>query len=99
MFSVPGVPCFLIRPLLAITTKTKNARRPWAEHNSNDFLGGSMHIRKLLNSLLPRAARQPVAILGLLLGFTLAAAGQQITGSIVGTVKDQQGAVVNTATI
>lgn len=58
-----------------------------------------MTIRKLLNSLLPRAAQQPAAILGLLLAFTLAAAGQQITGSIVGTVKDQQGAVVNTATI
>src|SRR6185437_12720821 len=68
-------------------------------HFSEPFSGGSMTIRKLLNSLLPRAARQPAAILGLLLAFTLAAAGQQITGSIVGTVKDQQGAVVNTATI
>ncbi len=29
----------------------------------------------------------------------LPAAGQQITGTIVGTVKDQQGAVVNTATV
>lgn len=62
-----------------------------------------MSIRKLLNSRLPRTAQRVTlrtgAILGLLLGITLAAAGQQITGTIVGTVKDQQGAVVNTATI
>ncbi len=73
-----------------------------------------MLMRKLLNTLntlLPRTALRSTlrsaawpavrfgAISGLLLGFALAAAGQQITGSIVGTVKDQQGAVVNTATI
>jgi hypothetical protein len=67
-----------------------------------------MSIRKLLNSLPPRRAQRTrpqltplqaaMAILSLLLGIPMAV-GQQITGSIVGTVKDQQGAVVNTATI
>lgn len=40
-----------------------------------------------------------LALLILVLGGTFAAFGQQTTGSIVGTVKDQQGAVVNTATV
>jgi hypothetical protein len=39
-----------------------------------------------------------VAFVFILTG-SFAAFGQQITGSIVGTVKDQQGAVVNTATV
>ena len=40
-----------------------------------------------------------MALLMLILGGTLAASGQRITGSIVGTVEDQQGAVVNTASV
>ncbi len=40
-----------------------------------------------------------VATLLLVLGGSLVAWSQQITGSIVGTVKDQQGAVINTATV
>jgi hypothetical protein len=40
-----------------------------------------------------------LALLILVLGVTIAAFGQQITGTIVGTVKDSQGAVVNTATV
>ncbi|MGA3133816.1 MAG: carboxypeptidase-like regulatory domain-containing protein [Terracidiphilus sp.] len=40
-----------------------------------------------------------IAALTLVLGGGLSVVGQQITGSIVGTVKDQQGAVVNTAAV
>ena len=39
------------------------------------------------------------AMLVLLLGGTFVAWSQQITGSIVGTVKDSSGAVINTATV
>jgi hypothetical protein len=43
-------------------------------------------------------ARATVALVLILAG-SVAAFGQQITGTIVGTVKDPQGAVVNTATV
>jgi hypothetical protein len=54
-----------------------------------------MNIRSLAGSA---SARVVVALVFILTG-SFAAFGQQITGSIVGTVKDQQGAVVNTATV
>ena len=45
------------------------------------------------------AGTRVMALILLVLGGTLAAFSQQITGSIVGTVKDAQGAVINTATV
>ena len=45
------------------------------------------------------ARRQYLFVLALILGFGNVALGQQTTGSIVGSVKDQQGAVVNKATV
>jgi hypothetical protein len=50
-------------------------------------------------SILRGAGIRIVAALALLMGAGLAARSQQITGTIVGTVKDSQGAVVNTATV
>ncbi|MGA7342319.1 MAG: TonB-dependent receptor [Terracidiphilus sp.] len=50
-------------------------------------------------SPLACAGTRILAVLVLILGVSLAAYSQQITGSIVGTVKDPQGAVVNTATV
>ena len=57
-----------------------------------------------MKSVPSSTVRQPtggrfLALLILVLSGTFAAFGQQITGTIVGTVKDQQGAVVNTATV
>ena len=49
-------------------------------------------------SLLCWSARISVALFLVFTG-SMIAFGQQITGSIAGTVKDQQGAVVNTATV
>lgn len=48
---------------------------------------------------MTRAGRQSLCVLALILGLSIVALGQQTTGSIVGTVKDQQGAVVNMATV
>jgi Carboxypeptidase regulatory-like domain len=48
---------------------------------------------------MTRAGRQFLVGIALILGLTTVAFGQQTTGSIVGTVKDQLGAVVNTATV
>ena len=48
---------------------------------------------------MTRAGKQFVVVLALILGLSTVAFGQQTTGSIVGTVKDSQGAVVNTATV
>jgi hypothetical protein len=42
---------------------------------------------------------QFLAVLALVVGLSTIAYGQQTTGSIIGTVKDQQGAVVNTAIV
>jgi len=53
----------------------------------------------LTRTLITRARTQFVVALALILGLGTVAFGQQTTGSIVGTVKDQQGAVVNTATV
>jgi hypothetical protein len=50
-------------------------------------------------SLAGRASTSVVLALVFVLAGSIAAFGQQITGSIVGTVKDPQGAVVNTATV
>ena len=58
-----------------------------------------MDTRKKAIRLLSGPGARFLALLVLVLGGTFAAFGQQITGSIVGTVKDQQGAVVNTATV
>ena len=54
-----------------------------------------MNIRNLAGST---SARVVVALVFMITG-SIAAFGQQTTGSIVGTVKDPQGAVVNTATV
>src|SRR5215469_5100308 len=58
-----------------------------------------MNLRKQLKSTLAFSSLQFFALLALLLAGSITALSQQITGSIVGTVKDQQGAVVNSATI
>ena len=58
-----------------------------------------MNTRKLARySRLCASARVLVALVFIFTG-SIIAYGQQTTGSIVGTVKDQQGAVVNTATV
>src|ERR1700679_2761660 len=64
----------------------------------NNF-GGSMNIWKLARRFSAGAATPFLATLVLVIGLSTIAVGQQTTGSIVGTVKDQQGAVVNTATV
>ena len=48
---------------------------------------------------MTRAGTQFLVVLALILGLSTVTFGQQTTGSIVGTVKDQQGAVVNTASV
>ena len=58
-----------------------------------------MDLRKMARSLFTGSGARFLALLVLILGGSFAALGQQITGTIVGTVKDQQGAVVNTATV
>jgi hypothetical protein len=45
------------------------------------------------------ASMRFIALLVLIIGGSLIAYGQQITGTIIGTVKDEQGAMVTTATI
>ena len=52
-----------------------------------------------IRSLAGRAGARVVVALVFILTGSIAAFGQQITGTIVGTVKDPQGAVVNTATV
>ncbi len=54
-----------------------------------------MNIRSLAGS----AGARVVMALVLILTGSIAAFGQQVTGTIVGTVKDPQGSVVNTATV
>lgn len=54
---------------------------------------------KLSRFVVSGASARFMVLLVLVLGGSLAALGQQITGTIVGTVKDQQGAVVNIATV
>src|SRR6202451_1269014 len=58
-----------------------------------------MGLRKKANRLFTGCGVRFLALMILVLGGTFAAFAQQITGTIVGTVKDQQGAVVNTATV
>ena len=58
-----------------------------------------MDTRKKAIGLLSGPGARFLALLVLVLGGTFAAFGQQITGTIVGTVKDQHGAVVTTATV
>ncbi len=58
-----------------------------------------MGIRKMAKRLFTGSGARFLALMILVLGGAFAALGQQITGTIVGTVKDQQGAVVNTATV
>src|ERR1700729_337736 len=58
-----------------------------------------MKVRNMTRSLSTRAGRHFLVVLALIVGLSGLAYGQQITGSIVGTVKDQQGALVNTATV
>ena len=50
-------------------------------------------------SMFPGMGARATVALVLILAGSVAAFGQQITGTIVGTVKDPQGAVVNTATV
>jgi hypothetical protein len=58
-----------------------------------------MNIGKFARVLLASTGMRFFAILVLILCGSLIGWSQQTTGSIVGTVKDQQGAVVNTATV
>src|ERR1700677_1769477 len=58
-----------------------------------------MNTGTLTRKLIAGAGWRFVAAVALILGASQIAFGQQITGTIVGTVKDQQGAVVNTATV
>ena len=58
-----------------------------------------MESRKRARNLLASAGTRVLAVLVLILGMSLTGFAQQITGSIVGTVKDVQGAVIATATI
>jgi hypothetical protein len=58
-----------------------------------------MGSRKMAKRLFTGSGARFLALLVLVLGGTFAAFGQQITGTVLGTVKDQQGAVVNTATV
>jgi hypothetical protein len=65
---------------------------------AEDF-GGSMNIRKLAANLSTGGGARFFAVLVLFLGTSLIAPGQQTTGSIVGTVKDPQGALVGNANV
>ena len=58
-----------------------------------------MKARSMTGTLVKRAGAQFLVVLAMILSLSSVAHGQQTTGSIVGTVKDQQGAVVNTATV
>jgi len=58
-----------------------------------------MRIGKLAGVFFAGAAKPFLATLVLALGLSTIAFGQQTTGSIAGTVKDAQGAVINTATV
>ncbi|MGA3048354.1 MAG: carboxypeptidase regulatory-like domain-containing protein [Terracidiphilus sp.] len=58
-----------------------------------------MNVIKSVRNLMRGTGARLVMVLALVIAGSLIAIGQQITGSIVGTVKDQQGAVVNTATV
>jgi hypothetical protein len=58
-----------------------------------------MNIRSLAGSSRIGASTGILAVLVLIFAGSIAAFGQQTTGTIVGTVKDPQGAVVNTATV
>ena len=58
-----------------------------------------MKTRNMTRTLMARAGTQFLVVLALILGISTVAFGQQTTGTIVGTVKDQQGAVINSATV
>jgi hypothetical protein len=58
-----------------------------------------MNEYKRLDSTFLQAGARFLAVLALILGGTFAAFSQQITGTIVGTVTDPQGAMVTTATV
>ena len=58
-----------------------------------------MNSRNLARNPVSRVGAQFLAVLALVLGLGTIAFAQQTTGSIIGTAKDQQGAVVNTATV
>ena len=58
-----------------------------------------MNGKKLANCLFSGAGLRFLALLVLALGTSVATFSQQITGTIVGTVTDSTGAVVNTATV
>ena len=58
-----------------------------------------MNTRKLTGTFMESAGTRFLMVLVFFLGTSLIASGQQTTGSIIGTVKDQQGAVVNSATV
>src|SRR6202167_1251915 len=58
-----------------------------------------MKARNMTKTRMTPAGRQFLVGLALILGLSTVAFTQQTTGSIVGTVKDQLGAVVNTANV
>ncbi len=58
-----------------------------------------MNTRRSTGALMINTGTRFLAVLALSLAACLVAPGQQITGTIAGTVKDEQGAMVTTATI
>jgi hypothetical protein len=58
-----------------------------------------MNPKKIARVVFSGAGARYLAMLVLILGGTLAAFSQQITGTVVGTVKDAQGGVITTATV
>src|ERR1039458_877484 len=62
--------------------------------NTNNLEASKMNTRNLARYSRLCASARIVAALVFIIAGSIAAFGQQITGSIVGTVNDQQGAVV-----
>jgi hypothetical protein len=67
-------------------------------HDDNNF-GGFMHTHRLTGNLKAGAGIRFLAMLVILLTAGLFAYAQQITGTLVGTVQDSQGAVVSNAKV
>src|ERR1700678_2594478 len=73
-------------------------RFPTMSEPAKNF-GGSMNTRRLAGYFLSGAGPRLQALLVLILCAGLNAYAQQITGTIAGTVKDEQGAVVTSAAV
>ena len=77
---------------------SKTGRQATISEPPNNF-GGCMKTRRLARYFLTGAGPQFRALLMLILCGGLNGYGQQITGTIAGTVKDEQGAVITSATV